>query len=191
MSNGKVRTFVAAEVPPAVKRQIERAIEPMRGTRRQGVRWTSPDSWHLTLKFLGEIDEERIEDVAAATREVAGRALPFDVALGGWGAFPRADAPRVLWVGMEDGGDHFVTAAEELDSLLAERGFPKEKRPVRPHLTIARVKDISSGAEAFRGLTRRTLGSQPFVADKLIVFRSILDPGGARYYHLVECAPSG
>jgi RNA 2',3'-cyclic 3'-phosphodiesterase len=186
-----IRTFVAAEVPDAVKAAVRAATEPLRDRHARGVRWTSSDSWHLTLKFLGEIDVALVNSVAEATRAVCDEMLPFDMSIVGWGAFPRPEAPRVIWAGAGDGTEEFVTAAKRLDSLLVGQGFEREKKSVRPHITVARVKDANAGAEAFAALRQRTLRETTFTIDKLILFRSILDPQGARYHHLAECSPAG
>ena len=189
MSEQTIRTFVAAEVPESVKETVWDAVEPLRRIHRNGLRWTSLSSWHLTLKFLGDITPAEVQRAAEAVQVVAERALPLRLTVDRWGAFPSPARPRVLWVAVTEGADGLAGAATDLDACLAAAGFPREKKPFHPHVTLARVKDPAAGAKAYKSLVERPLESLSFVVDELVVFRSILDPNGAQYHPLAVCSP--
>jgi len=189
MADELIRTFVAVEVPPGIKGRISEAVEPVK--RQIRLRWTAPTGWHLTLKFLGELSREEVERVIGATEVTASRLKPFEVALGGWGAFPSPGRPRVLWVGATTGAEELVNAASALDRNLAEAGFPPEEKAFHPHLTIARVNEAPAASDAFERLRTHALPPETFRVEHLVVFRSILDRGGARYHPLAVCSVGG
>lgn len=143
-----MRLFVALNLPPSTREALARAVRPL-VSRDYPVRWTRADAIHLTLKFLGEADESRLPELAAALERAARGARPLPLAIGGFGAFPAAERPRVVWVGIAP------DPALELLQHAVERefeplGFPGEARPFRPHLTLGRA---TSGAKprAFQG----------------------------------------
>lgn len=184
-----IRTFVSIEIPTAVRAELDTVVAPLR--RAERLRWTQPAGWHLTLKFLGEIPREDVETAGAVCTRVASSLLPFDGALGGWGVFPSPHRPRVLWVGMQQGAEGTVAVAKAAENALAEAGFPGEGKPFHPHLTLARIEDPVAGARAFTALQECPFASAAFRVDRIVVFQSILDRGGARYHPLAVCPFSG
>jgi 2'-5' RNA ligase len=184
-----LRTFVAVEVPNDIKAALVRTVEPL--ARRFRLRWTRPEGWHLTLKFLGERTQDEVDRIIAVTEAVAAQIKPYEAALGGWGAFPTEKRPRVLWLGTAAGSGELAHGAAALDAKLAEAGFPAEKKQFHPHLTIARVEDSQAGADAMNELQAHPFVSRPFPVDRIVVFRSILDRGGARYHPLAVCQAGG
>jgi 2'-5' RNA ligase len=131
-----LRTFIAVAVPcPAALRPVIRSL----GEMGNAVRPVSPDNLHLTLKFLGDTPTEQIEEVVEVLRESTAEITPFEFDLTGVGAFPRPQRPGVVWAGVER-GEPLVTVAERLAKRLKKLGFPKERRPLAPHLTLARVR---------------------------------------------------
>lgn len=185
MAADLIRTFVAIEIPPAVRAEVDAAVAPVR--RAERLRWTQPAGWHLTLKFLGELRREEVRNVSATCTRAASSLRPFDGALGGWGVFPSPHRPRVLWVGMQQGSAETITAAKKVEDALADEGFAREEKPFHPHLTIARIEDPAAGARAFAALQERPMAPAVFHVDRIIVFQSVLDRGGARYHPLAVC----
>lgn len=104
------------------------------------VRWTRPENVHLTLKFLGEVREETLEDLSAILDEVCAVHAPFNIGLTGLGAFPSARRARIVWVGVGAGAGALISLATDLDGALASLGFEREERPYTPHLTLGRVR---------------------------------------------------
>ena len=181
-----IRTFVAIEIPTAVREVLDAALAPFR--RAERLRWTQPAGWHLTLKFLGELAREDVRKVSAVCTRVASSLRPFEGALGGWGVFPSPHRPRVLWVGMQQGTEATITIAKAVEDALVDTGFPREGKPFHPHLTIARIEDPDAGTRAFAALQERPFASVAFRVNRIVVFQSVLDRGGARYHPLAVCS---
>ena len=154
------------------------------------IRWVVPEQLHYTLKFLGEQPEARVSDAIAAARRAARSCSPFDIVVGGLGAFPSAERPRVVWVGTSAGGPVLVELSARLDGELERVGFAKEARPFVPHLTLARTKTRQAEQAAVRGLAK--VGEVGDVArirvDRFVLMQSQLSPKGATYT-VVESFP--
>jgi len=185
MPEDTIRTFVACEVPQPVRAAVDRAVAPIRPDASVG--WTKPPGWHLTLKFLGDLSTGDVKRVAQAAQEISGDLAPLHVRLGTWGAFPNPKRPRVLWLGVEEGADELTTAARLLDRRLGELGFARETRAFHPHLTLARVRSPREGVRAWQALQGTNERFEPFTADRMVVFQSVLARDGARYTPLAEC----
>ncbi|MCA9081738.1 MAG: RNA 2',3'-cyclic phosphodiesterase [Planctomycetaceae bacterium] len=130
-----VRLFIAAAVPPGTAlRRLMREL----GELDPGLRLVDGDL-HLTLKFLGDTPWERTVEVTDMLRAICERAPSCELNLQGIGAFPRLERPQVVWAGIAP-TEPVVALAREIESTCAELGFPREDRPYRPHVTLARVK---------------------------------------------------
>lgn len=148
-----------------------------------GWRWANVDSIHLTLRFLGAV-EAGVDDVARRTWAEAVRGHgPFKLRLGSLGFFPERGRPRILWVGVES--DRRLTAlAASLERAARGLGFESETREFHPHLLLARARrgERATLPEGFAA----PLEAESFVVSEVILFRSVLHLGGARYTAL-EC----
>ncbi|MDQ6734782.1 MAG: RNA 2',3'-cyclic phosphodiesterase [Nitrospirota bacterium] len=187
-----IRTFIAVELDPTLKEAIAAVQETLRrelhglaaGVRLQ---WVRVSAIHLTLKFLGDIEEVRVGDILQALEE-AGRAHePLVVDVKGFGVFPNLRAPRVLWMGLSGQTDRLIRLAESLDAALMPLGFQVEPKPYTPHLTLARVKGQAhaiGNALADSGVMRdfTSRGTLPVRAVALI--KSELTPSGPVYSRL-------
>jgi 2'-5' RNA ligase len=122
-----MRLFVAVEVPPV-------------SIREMGGRGENAPS-HITLKFLGDVPEDRLQDIGAALEKELAGAHGGKIVLQGMGAFPSNDRPRVLWVGVTEGTEVLMDLNQRVERALAALGFPREDRPFHPHVTVARIKD--------------------------------------------------
>ena len=141
-----------------------------------------PENWHVTLRFLGPIEEVALDRVRAA---FAGADLgaAFKIRWGALGAFPRPSRAGVLWIGMEEDGSHLHELAERVDAALEIAGFPPEDRPFRPHLTISRLRPEEDLREVVGEGWRCDV---PMGVTRLSVFQSRLGRGGAKYRVLDE-----
>ncbi|HEY3158648.1 MAG TPA: RNA 2',3'-cyclic phosphodiesterase [Vicinamibacterales bacterium] len=185
-----MRLFVAAEIGEALATtvaELSRELQRRAGetARHAKVTWVPADRLHLTVRFIGEVDDAR----AAAIREALEPPLniaPFDLTLAGAGAFPKGGAPRVLWVGVVSGQDQLIAAERAISAGLARLGIPEEERPYRPHLTLARVREAAGlrTARLLEGLTDRTLGTVRI--DAITLFQSKLSPKGPTYTPLLR-----
>jgi len=143
------RAFVAVELGPAVTAPLQRIIQELR-SQVAGVRWSSPEQLHLTLKFVGEIDNRILPAICEAVRAACRETAPFSIQLQGLGAFPLNKPPRVLWVGVDSGTSHLCSLAERLDQQLSPLGVPRETRRFTPHLTLGRVGRTADAAHLQR-----------------------------------------
>lgn len=175
-----MRLFVAVNLPDAVRRSLEQAGAPL-SAAAPSVRWLQPDNFHITLKFLGWVADERLMDVRSALDAAAVRCPPFEMTLRAAGAFPNFRRPRVYWVGVEDDGS-LAQLQLEAERAIAPLGFPTEARPFRPHITIGRVskapaaelRAAESACQDFRYESRVPVKSIELMESKL-------SPKGARY----------
>jgi 2'-5' RNA ligase len=183
---GQIRVFIAVPLDPAL-REAAAGLRRHLNATADALRWVPPGNLHLTLKFLGEIAERRLTNVADAVREVARRTGPFTITLTGAGAFPSVRRPQVVWVGVREGSAALVALARDLDAALHRMKFPRERRPFRPHLTVARGKhagplpDLSGPLSDLAALV---VGTQ--AVDTLVVMESRLNPAGAIYRPIEE-----
>lgn len=189
-----MRIFVAVELPPELRDALaSAAAQVLAGVRE--ARLLQPGSLHVTLRFLGELEPARVEDALAGLREAAAGGRPGTAQMQGFGAFPSATHPRVVWAGVDDAERTVCDLEEAVSSRLDPRGFPREQRPFHPHVTVARFRHALRGARgrhlAAALAAPRDLGSFPVRAVALVESR--LTPKGARYSVLESiplCAPS-
>ena len=177
---------MAAEIGEAV---AVRAAELSRELQRRAadaapsakVTWIPADRLHLTVRFIGEVDDVR----AAAIREA------LEATLAGAGAFPTGGAPRVLWAGVATGRDELLLAEREITLRLASIGVPADQRAYSPHLTLARVREPAGlrSPRLLDGLTDTTLGTVRI--DAITLFHSKLSPKGPTYTPLLRIRLGG
>ena len=137
----QVRCFIAIGLPDEVKAGLEHLLAQLKSGRQTSIKWVDPYSIHLTLKFLGGVDVDRIAPITAAIEEATQGIAPFSLKVEGLGAFPNLRRVQVVWVGVSGEVDKLVHLQQRLESNLAGLGFAPEKRRFSPHLTLARVRD--------------------------------------------------
>jgi 2'-5' RNA ligase len=172
-----VRLFVAVEVPEGPREEARRRLGEVRG-RLPPARWVDPDAIHLTLIFLGAIDEAALPALGAALGPTAAAHAPFAMALSGGGTFPPRRPARVAWIGVEAGPG--LAALQAAVSAAASRavGYEPESRPYNPHITLARCPEswprpaIETWTAAFAGPV-----GEPFPVSRIALFES--QPAGA------------
>ena len=186
MTAPSVRLFAAAELPDAFREDIARIGAAALALGIRGVRPVRSENAHLTLKFLGEVGVDRIEDVLSAMRLAAARSTPFRLRTGNLGAFPNADAPRVLWLGVDGDLAALRNLRDDLEDAFAAAGFPRDRRAFSPHVTAARVRARPSAADAKRLISAAAVRPTPveFAVNRLSLMRSDARPGGAVYARL-------
>ena len=184
-----MRLFVALEIPADVRDNLAVFLKDMRERSEQleekGVRWVRLKNLHVTLKFIGEVAEARLDGIRSALATVRTEA-PLAVRVHGLGSFSDENRPAVLWTGL-DASTELPTLAEDIDDALATRGIAKEKRAFVPHLTLARLAAPMLHErlrEAIRKDAEREFGS--FHVREFHLIESKLKPAGAEYTSLAS-----
>lgn len=176
------RTFLALELPDAVRSTLRRRIERLARIIPE-VRWADPAGLHVTLAFLGELEDIELEAATQAAATVAGLHAPFSLRLAGLGTFGSARSPRVIWVGLAGEKARLLALQAAVVDDLAACGFPREDRPFSPHLTLARIKKPLTD-DALATLARVQHEPPPdasWRADAISVMKSELLRPAARY----------
>jgi len=178
-----IRAFLAVEIEPQVLEKICRTTDDLR-ERIVGIRWVPRENLHLTVKFLGNLEEARITQIADAVRAQLSPFSRFTINAKGLGVFPEHGPPKVLWVGLI--GKELAALAAKLESGLTPLGFAPEERSFTPHLTIGRwrrfdrpPRNLRRELENWRG---RSFGESP--VNEVILFQSELNPAGSIYRRL-------
>lgn len=176
------RVFCAVELPAGLRELVAgRSARLREEFPRVRASWVRPESLHLTLKFVGEVGQPRVEDLSAAAGRAAAGGGAFDLTLSGAGTFPPHGPPRVLWLGVADASGGLARLHRRLEDECAAAGFAREARPFSPHLTLARPRDPRSARELAAAHRETPFEPQTFPVEELIVMESELGPGGSRY----------
>ncbi len=181
-----MRLFIACDLSQAQKHELE-TIQHQMTNYLSGVRWVKPQGLHLTLSFLGDIDESFINPLHKVLEKVALTNNPFLFNLGGCGVFPNISKARVLWIGVREGEEELQSIKKELDYGLEGLGFVAEKRRYKPHLTIGRMRYPVEEKMIRRFLEETSdFSSSTAKVSKLVLYESRLTAHGAYYYPQVE-----
>lgn len=174
-----MRLFLAVELPDAVRQGLD-ALQARLRDSWPGWRWVRPEGIHLTLRFLGEVDEATDAAARAGWRQAAAGCAAFRFRLEGLGRFPPGGRPRVLWVGVGEEGSsgRLAALATAVEGAARKAGFAAERRTFHPHLTLARAK---RGGRPQWGEGIEPGIEEAVAVDRLVLFRSELRPDGARY----------
>jgi RNA 2',3'-cyclic 3'-phosphodiesterase len=183
---GRLRTFVAVEIPGDLLKALETVQSELR-RRGMRARWTRPESMHLTLKFLGNIPADHVAGVTDALQSAAAGHAAFRLTAAGIGVFPGVRRPRVVWAGLSGATAALARLQRELDDSLAAVGFAREERGFHGHLTLGRFAEGVDGgliAEGVAFYASATFGD--FEVCELVLFQSDLQPRGPVYRALAR-----
>jgi 2'-5' RNA ligase len=178
------RSFFAVELSAEIAAGVRR-IQGGLKERAAGVSWVRPEGIHLTLRFLGEVDPDRIEGIAGKAEEGVKGIGPFTIGIKGCGGFPNAGHPRVIWIGVDDKSGELKELQAKVEKGMEEMGFAREERGYTPHLTIGRLrsgKGSTGVAQALEAMKEDDLGTME--VREICLFRSHLKPTGAEYTKL-------
>ena len=188
-----MRLFVGIDIPDDIRLRIERYVDGVRGFAPDA-RWVKPDTFHVTLKFLGETTAEIADELKRALAEI--RHDKFDIHFGGSGFFPTARNARVFWIGVE-APEPLPRLAAQVDEICSRFGFERERNELKAHLTLARAGRSSGNPHqhggaaypVFKVLADR-IGQMPppdfgtMTAQAFFLYESKLSPKGAQYTKL-------
>ncbi len=177
-----MRLFIAIEIPDNVIEKIQNTQNEFKALDSKNVKWVKPKAMHITLKFLGEVDPERVDFIISALEDLSFKKKHLYVEK--LGVFPSFKKPRVFWAGVQDNnyGDFLSLLARDIDQAMGDIGFEKENRKFKSHLTIGRVKRKPEKKLIdyfFQKKDEIVFGD--FVFDSIILYQSILKPRGAEY----------
>jgi 2'-5' RNA ligase len=178
-----MRLFIALDIPADVRAALTNYLERA-GALAPEARWARVEGLHVTLKFVGHVDDAVVEQIKAALKSI--KAAPFEVKFSGVGFFPNSNAGRVFWAGV-DGGDQLPHLASAVDAALEKLGFQRETKPYHPHLTLARTS-----SRPLREL-RPLLAVPPpqfgtMTAREFFLYQSQPQKGGSKYTKLERFA---
>jgi 2'-5' RNA ligase len=196
-----IRAFLAVELTKELRAELARVQEELKHRiepemkRDIRISWAQPASIHLTIKFLGDMDEQVIDPLCAAVEQGMGSRTAVNMPLERLGAFPRAQSPRVLWVGPSEQWERGAEARRvaeihgAIEQACEDLRFLRETRPFSPHLTLARIRvgERQVGvALAQAGVLDRPLSLGSLAVESVVLIKSELKPTGSIYTKLWE-----
>jgi len=191
-----IRAFIAIELDDAIRGELDAAQQQLKRSPVSHIgKWVAPQSIHLTLKFLGDIADTRVEPIGEALERACAQVQPFTLALSEAGCFPNAKRPRVIWVGVGGELEPLRQLQRAVEDEVNPLGFEPERRGFTPHLTLARIRDRarpSERTEMGQLLAKVTVDPAVSMAvTELSLMRSELQPSGAVYTCLFSAPLAG
>jgi 2'-5' RNA ligase len=178
----RTRTFIAVDISEAIRTNTIALQESLAKTGAE-VKWVEPESIHITLLFLGEVDDRELPAICRAVKDISAREAPFALRVAGVGAFPNARHPKILWAGITDGAEALRRLYDDLETKMLDLGcYRKEERGYTPHLTLGRAKADRDGFTLAPELAKRTDwdGGRTMI-EEVLVFSSKLERDGPVY----------
>ncbi|MDA2933010.1 RNA 2',3'-cyclic phosphodiesterase [Acidobacteria bacterium AH-259-D05] len=186
-----IRAFIAVTVPESILGRCQEISDRLRELNLNG-RFVKTQSMHLTLKFLGNIEEEKLLPIKEVLQETAREVAPFSLEIRQLGVFPHLGNPRVVWIGVQP-----IDALNQLQGKIQERlkllGFPGENREFHSHLTLLRLKSRRNLSSLIQYVQGEGAGEEagPLRVEEVHLYQSILKPDGAEYRKLVTVRLGG
>jgi len=187
-----VRTFIAVEATQAVRKRAGDLIERLQVTQAN-VKWVGAAELHWTLKFLGDVETRQLPELCNAAAAAVAELPTFEIEAAAAGAFPTAQRPRTLWLGVGRGEAEFVELHDRIQSALAMLGYREEQRRFRPHMTLGRVRHSSHGIDELGKLVldQATFSAGEMTVSEVVVFSSRLLRQGPVYEALGRAGLKG
>ncbi|KPJ51778.1 MAG: hypothetical protein AMJ37_04140 [Dehalococcoidia bacterium DG_18] len=191
----KIRAFIAIELPDPVKDSLSSLEDGLRPAEHPYVKWVDPQGIHLTIKFLGNIATDQVPRIIEAITSASQGLSPLKLQIGGLGAFPNLQRPRVIWVAVTGDVEPLITLQRGIDQALMPLGFAIEKRPFSPHLTLGRLRERASPGERNSigklVMATESEGCPSMEVNQISLMRSTLTPSGAIYNRLASIELKG
>lgn len=188
-----IRSFVAIELSDEARTALTHLQNQLKALAPpQTVRWTTPESLHLTLHFLGDVPADDIDKITQLLHEAASAYSPFTLTLGGLGCFPNTQRPRIIWTGVQGETQPLQQLHQALGEKLKTIGFTPEARSYSPHLTLGRVKDnlpprqLTQLGQALEQAQIQVGQLASLRVTEISLMKSELKPAGAVYTQLVS-----
>ena len=177
-----IRTFIAIDLGKTIRDRVVALQESLAAVAPE-VKWALPHNLHLTLLFLGEVDQREIHDVCKAVKDAAATVAEFSLTVAGAGGFPNSRRPRILWAGIGAGADEIVALHHALEKPLLELGcYRREDRKFTPHVTLGRIRSEQPPAGLDKALAKQQAwrGGETTISE-VHVMSSDLSPAGPVY----------
>ena len=175
-----IRSFIAIDTAPEVKAVIIEVEEKLRATDAE-VRWESIEKFHITLKFLGNVDETKLHSLENRLEEELTPFFAFRMTYQGVGCFPTQHHPRVIWIGAENEDGTLTRIQETIEGVSESFGFLREERKFHPHITIGRVKGLRNLKTLVSELGNTTFAPHSSLIKEVLIMKSDLKPSGSVY----------
>lgn len=173
----RIFAAVKIELQPAIHQLFQQLKQHLSADK---IKWVEEENLHITLKFFGETPEDKVEAIAVALKQITTQ-LSFEITFGQLGIFGSSYNPRVVWLGIEDGGN-LSKLSERIKEIVVPLGFPNDRQNFVPHLTLGRINALTDKTHFQRVIDRyRTNPFEKQEIDKFILYESILTPSGPQY----------
>lgn len=178
----KKRIFVGIEISDEAKEKTSKFIEDLR-TEFPKIRagWEKKEKLHLTLKFLGEIEENQLSELIAAVEKTSEKIVSFSLRLENTGVFPNAKKAKVLWIDLKDEKGNLIELNKILEEECEKHGFKRESRNFKPHLTIARLREPEKSLKLVEKYLHKKFEPVEFEVSEIVIFQSVLQSTGSIY----------
>jgi 2'-5' RNA ligase len=187
----EVRCFIAIELPEEIKRGLRELQAQLKAANQAPVKWVEPENIHLTLKFLGNVATDRLNEIGQATTNAVRGTSPFSLEVRELGVFPNPRRVQIVWVGLSGEVEKLTILQQRIESGLAKLGFAPENRRFTPHLTLARLRDRATPQERERlgQLVAETeFAARSFIVNSVKLIKSQLTREGPIYSQLSSAA---
>lgn len=183
-----MRCFISISLPEEIKKGMSAVQERLKASGAD-VSWTRPEGMHLTLKFLGEVEEERRSEIEAALNAAVRGRSPFSLDVSGIGTFPERRRPRVVWIGLRDRGNNLIWLQRAVEEEFNKIGFPPENREFSPHVTLGRIRSPKNVEKLIILVEEdKDVELNGFEVSHVRLMQSVLKPTGAVYTELYSVA---
>ena len=176
-----MRTFLAFKISEEIRKHLEHLVAEL-SALDDSITWVKPQNMHVTIKFMGDVEESHISDIIEKVAPIVTRTPAFSLHCLGIGIFPNWKYPKVIWAGLSGEVDAPIALHNEIEAALADMGLKKDEREFRLHLTIGRTKGIRSGSSvAKRVEALEVIDFGSFNVSELTLFKSELGADGPLY----------
>lgn len=175
-----MRVFIALALEESLKEALAKVQAELKSLG-EDIKWISPQNLHLTLKFLGEVPQEKIPKIIQSLKEISGNFEAFTIEIKNIGGFPNLKSPRVLWAGIEKGKEALKIVTNVIEDALVKLKFPKESRSFSAHLSLGRVTYIKNKEAFCQKISTIQLPALCQGITSLTLFKSTLTPKGPLY----------
>lgn len=180
-----LRAFIAIELNDQIRNELTRIQDALKKSEAD-VKWVRPENLHLTLKFLGQITNTKVEKIGQVMQNSSAPFKPSSLKLGALGAFPKITYPRVIWVSLSSQEEQLMKLAQDLETGLVSLKFPKEKRDFKSHITLGRIRSSKNRNKLTELLTQVKVEQKQMFLESVSLFKSTLSCVGPHYECLIN-----